>query len=156
MGSWVRTDEFFRYMQAAGFDFEVTRDPWELYVEEQEYGSLGYEGFGEWSILQGRYTLCFLFEYAARLGVVDVAYVPPEGARQDFRDLWGVDDLDFFSRYDGLLYFRLTPLGTYCLGLADEYVPTQVRARAAISVLPSLKINVTGDALNGESFSLAA
>ncbi|MCA1635128.1 MAG: hypothetical protein LC802_15910 [Acidobacteria bacterium] len=140
VNQWVKTDEFFRFMRAAGFDFEVTRDPWELYVEEQEYGSLGYEGFGKWSILQGRYALCLLFEYAATLGVIDVGYVPPEGARQDFSDLWGADDYEFFSRYDGLLYFRLTPLGAYCLGLTDKYVPTQVTARAKISVLPSLKI----------------
>lgn len=154
VGSWIETDEFFRYMRATGFDFEVTRDPWELYIEEQEYGSLGYEGFGKWSILQGRYALCLLFEYAATLGVVDVAYVPPEGARQDFRDLWGADDYEFFSRYDGLLYFRLTPLGAYCLGLTDKYVPTQVTAHATISVLPSLKINVTGEALLPEEMLL--
>lgn len=151
---WVEADEFFRYMRAAGFDFEVTRDLWELYVEEQEYGSLGYEGFGKWSILQGRYALCFLFEYAATLGVIDVAYVPPEGARQDFNDLWGADDLEFFSRYDGLLYFRLTPLGAYCLGLTDKYVPTQMTARATISVLPSLKVSVMGESLLPEERSL--
>ncbi len=154
VGGWVKADEFFRYMRAAGFDFEVTRDPWELYIEEQEYGSLGYEGFGQWSILQGRFALCFLFEYAATLGMIDVAHVPPEVARQDFRELWGADDLDFFSRYDGLLYFRLTPLGAYCMGLADKYVPTQVTARATISVLPSLRINVTGEALLPEEMLL--
>jgi hypothetical protein len=154
VNQWVKTDEFFRYMRAAGFDFEVTRDPWELYIEEQEYGSLGYEGFGKWSILQGRYALCFLFEYAATLGVIDVAFVPPEGARQDFSDLWGADDYEFFSRYDGLLYFRLTSLGAYCLGLTDKYVPTQITARATISVLPSLKINVTGEALLPEEMLL--
>jgi hypothetical protein len=154
VNQWIKTDEFFRYMRAAGFDFEVTRDPWELYIEEQEYGSLGYEGFGKWSILQGRYALCFLFEYAATLGVIDVAYVPPEGARQDFRDLWGADDYEFFSRYDGLLYFRLTSLGAYCLSLTDKYMPTQVTARATISVLPSLKINVIGAALLPEEMLL--
>jgi hypothetical protein len=154
VGRWVKTDEFFRYMRATGFDFEVTRDPWELYIEEQEYGSLGYEGFGKWSILQGRYALCFLFEYAATLGVIDVAHVPPEGARQDFSDLWGADDLEFFSRYDGLLYFRLTPLGEYCLGLTDRYVPTHATTRATISVLPSLRINVTGEPLLPEEMLL--
>jgi hypothetical protein len=154
IGGWVEADEFFRYMRATGFDFEVTRDPWELYIEEQEYGSLGYEGFGKWSILQGRYALCFLFEYAATLGVLDVAHVPPEGARPDFRDLWGADDLECFSRYDGLLYFRLTPLGAYCLGLTDRYIPTQLTARSAISVLPSLRINVTGEPLPPEEMLL--
>jgi hypothetical protein len=45
-------------MQAAGFDFEVTREPWDLYVEEQGHGSLGYEGFHDWLILQGRCAGC--------------------------------------------------------------------------------------------------
>ena len=40
-----------------------------------------------------------LFEYAATLGMIDVAYVDPEGARTDFRRLWGVDELRFLSRY---------------------------------------------------------
>lgn len=155
VGSWVTVDEFFRYMRAAGFDFEVTRDPWQLYVEELQYGSLGYEGFGKWSILQGRYALCFLFEYAATLGIIDTAYVSPVGAREDYTDLWGVDDLDFFSRYDGLLYFRLTPLGAYCFGTTTEaYKPTPLASRFSLSVLPSLKITATGEPLSPDEILL--
>ncbi len=148
VGEWVKTDDFFRFMQATGFDFEVTREPWDLYIEEHEYGSLGYEGHHEWHILQGRYALCLLFEYAATLGLIDVAYVHPAGARHDYRELWGADDLDFFSRYDGLLYFRLNPLGAYCLGLAVEYVPSPLDAKPSLSVLPSLKIVATGERLS--------
>lgn len=148
VGSWVSVNEFFRYMQAAEFDFEVTRDPWELYIVEQGYGSLGYDGFHEWRILQGRYALCLLFEYAATLGLIDVAYVPPMGARRDYTNLWGADDLEFFSRYDGLLYFRFTALGAYCLGITDTYTPTPLETRPSLSVLPSLKITVTGERLS--------
>lgn len=83
-----------------------------------------------------------------------MTYVQPEGARQDFHNLWGADDLEFFSRYDGLLYFRLTPLRAYCLGLTDRYVPTRATARAIISVLPSLKVSVTGEALLPEEMLL--
>jgi hypothetical protein len=154
IGQWVKTDDFFRFMQAAGFDFEVTREPWDLYVEEQEYGSLGYEGHHEWHILQGRFALCLLFEYAATLGLVDVAYVHPAGARHDYRELWGADDLEFFSRYDGLLYFRLNPLGAYCLGLTDEYVPSPLDAKPSLSVLPSLKIIATGERLSPDEMLL--
>lgn len=154
VGQWVKTDDFFRYMQAAGFDFEVTREPWDLYIEEQEYGSLGYQGHHEWHILQGRYALCLLFEYAATLGLVDVAYVHPAGARSDYTELWGADDLEFFSRYDGLLYFRLNPLGAYCLGLAGEYVPSPLDAKPSLSVLPSLKIVATGERLSPDEMLL--
>jgi hypothetical protein len=87
VGEWVKTDDFFRYMQAAGLDFEVTREPWALYIEEQGHGSLGYQGFHDWHILQGRYVLCLLFEYASTLGLIDVAYVSPVGARHDYTEL---------------------------------------------------------------------
>jgi len=144
VGAWVKFDDFTRFMRAAGFDFEVTYDPWTLYITDQRYGSLGYIGSHDWSVLQGRYLLCLLFEYAATLGLIDVAYLHPSGARGDFSELWGTDEMQFLSRYDGLLYFRLNPLGAYCLGLTDRYAPSRVEARAALTVLPSLQINVAG------------
>jgi hypothetical protein len=141
-GRWVKFDEFSRFMRAAGYDFEVTRDPWSLYIADAHYGSLGYQDYHGWHVLQARYALCFLFEYAATLGLIDVAYVRPERARPDYKDQWGTDDMEFLSQYDGLLYFRLNPLGAYCLGLSDEYEPSLVEAKSSITVLPSLQINV--------------
>ncbi|MET7972708.1 hypothetical protein ABZW44_06400 [Streptomyces mirabilis] len=67
------------------------------------YDSLGYDGFHDWPLLQDRYTLAVLFEYAATLGLIGIEYVPPVGAREDYRDNWGGDDLDQLSCYDGLL-----------------------------------------------------
>jgi hypothetical protein len=81
-----------------------------------------------------------LFEYAATLGVIDVAYAHPRGARHDYQDAWGIDGYDFFSRYDGLLFFRLTPLGAYCLGLTKDYAPPVVSVKGRLTILPSLKI----------------
>ena len=103
-------------MQAAGFRFEVTHDPWSLYICDPQYGSLGYDGYGGWNILKERHLLCLLFEYAAPLGMIDIAYEHPAGARGDFHGQWGTDDLTFLSRYDGLRYFRLTTLGEFILG----------------------------------------
>jgi hypothetical protein len=146
-GAWIAIDELFRYMQAAGHSFEVARDPWSLYLSDRNYGSLGYDGFHDWEILQGRYTMALLFEYAATLGLIDVAYILPVGARRDFRQLWGTDDLSYLSRYDGLLYFRLNPLGAWVLGLADRYEPKQQVAGPLLRVLPNREIAVTGSAL---------
>lgn len=67
------------------------------------YDSLGSDGFHDWPLLQDRYTLAVLFEYAATLGLIGIEYVPPVGAREDYRDNWGGDDLDQLSCYDGLL-----------------------------------------------------
>ena len=148
VGSWVAVDDFFRFMQAAAYDFNVTRNPWELYISDKEYGSLGYDGHNDFEIIEGRYILCLLFEYAATLGMVDIAYLDPKRARKDFRKLWGADDLDYFSRYDGLLCFRLNPLGAYCLGLTKSYTPQAVAERATLTILPSLRINVGGAGLS--------
>lgn len=60
VNGWVAFDEFSRYMQAVGHTFTVSRDLWTLYIEEANYGSLGYEGFGDWHIVQARYLLVFL------------------------------------------------------------------------------------------------
>lgn len=59
--------------------------------------------------------LVLLFEYAATLGLVDVRYVPPGGARSDCTNQWGGEWLGRLSRYDGLQEVRLTPLGRLCL-----------------------------------------
>ncbi|HEX4797501.1 MAG TPA: hypothetical protein VH370_27150 [Humisphaera sp.] len=143
-GRWIALDEFSRHMRAAGHEFEVSSDPWSLYIAEQQYGSLGYEGYGGWNILQLRYLLCVLMEYAATLGLVDVAFVPPAGARPDYGSMWGTDDMAFFSRYDGFMFMRTTPLGAYALGLEGSYAPPPMEARKVIRVEPDLHVVATG------------
>ncbi len=142
VGRWVEVEEFSRYMRAAGFEFEVTRDCWSLYISDPEYGNFGYDGYGGWNILQERYLLCLLFEYAAPLGIIDICYEHPDGARSDYRVQWGTDDLVFLSRYDGLRYFRLTPLGAFILGLTDAYMPGAEKPQVSLTVLPNKKIHV--------------
>ena len=146
-GKWIAVNELFRQMRATDLTFEVTRNPWDLYISSPHYGSLGYQGFHDWRILQARYCLCVLFEYAATLGLIDVAYISPYGARPDYGDLWGTDDLAFFSRYDGLVYFRINPLGAYCLGLATDYRPSIPETQAVLRVLPNLEIATVGEPL---------
>jgi len=140
VGRWVQVDEFFRFMQAAELDFAVTRHPWHLYLGGPEYGNLGFAGDRSWNVLQGRYVLCLLFEYAATLGLVDVAFTDPRGARRDFIDLWGADDLEFLSRYDGLEYIRLNPLGAYCLDQAETYGPAAPPVRTALTLFTDLRV----------------
>jgi hypothetical protein len=140
LGAWIRFEDFSRHLVASGQDFEVTRQAWDLYICDAHYGSLGHSGFHDWNILQQRYLACLLFEYAATLGLIDVAYVEPWQVERDFSSLWGTDDLSFLSRYDGLLWFRVNTLGAYCMGLADTYDVPALAARTALTVLPSLQI----------------
>lgn len=78
-GEWMSIDGLFTDMRAAGLNPVVHRSEralWKLYLEDPQYGSLGYDGHHGWSLLQGRYTLAVLFEYAATLGLIDIEYVP--------------------------------------------------------------------------------
>jgi len=155
---WIAFDEFSRFTRASGYTFQVARDSWPLYIGNSRYGSLGYSGYGGWNILQGRYMLAFLFEYAATMGLVDVAYIHPSGAREDYGDLWGVDDLDCLSRYDGLLYIRVNGLGAWCLEMTDEYALTPPDVQHTLKVLPNMDVVATeplppGDTLFLELFA---
>ncbi|MCP4543008.1 MAG: hypothetical protein GY832_38315 [Chloroflexi bacterium] len=154
---WIALDEFSRFMRASGCTFEVSRDLWSLYISDRHYGNLGYSGYGGWHVVQGRYIMAFLFEYVATMGLIDVAYIHPSGARKDY-DQWGTDDLDCLSRYDGLLHIRINGLGAWCLGLTDEYEPAPLEVRQTLQVLPNMEIVETeplspGDVLILEQFA---
>jgi hypothetical protein len=88
---------------------------WRLYVADSYYGSLGHAGPRAWDLVEGRYALCVAFEYAATAGLLDVAYTDPRGARDDYRALWGADQLSCLSRYDGLVAVRVNDLGAAVL-----------------------------------------
>jgi hypothetical protein len=88
---------------------------WRLYLTDSYYGSLGHAGPAAWDVLEGRYALCVLFEYAATLGVIDVTYTDPRGAREDYWGLWGADEYPCLSRYDGLVAVRVNELGAAVL-----------------------------------------
>jgi hypothetical protein len=137
---WVAIDELFRAAKVLGRSLQVSRNQWQLYIAEHYYGNLGKWGSHEWELLEGRYFLALLFEYAATLGLVDVAYINPQGARSDHSDRWGTDDLSCLSRYDGLHFIRINALGMWCLGLAPDYEPEAVAAEALLQVLPNLDV----------------
>lgn len=145
---WIGVDALFTTMRQGSMSPTIARGEmalWKLYLIDAQYGSLGYDGFHAWEILEGRYTLAVLFEYAGTLGLLDLDYVHPTGARQDFHDNWGGDNLDTLSRYDGLQAIRLTALGRYALGLTDTYQPPAGKAQAQLlKVLPTLDVVATG------------
>ena len=142
VGRWVSADEFWHYIIAADYDFDVTLEPQRLYIVDRHYGTLDH---AKWSTIQGRYILCLLLEYAATLGMIDVAISPPAGARGDFMDYGNTEELEYLSRYDGLWHFRLSPLGAYCLELADQYEPSIAPSQGALTVFPDRRVRTLGE-----------
>lgn len=158
---WIAVDDLFSRMRRANISPTIARNEtalWKLYLVDPQYGSLGYAGHHDWEILEGRYTMAILFEYAGTLGLVDLDYIQPAGAREDFRDNWGSDDLDALSRYDGLRSIRLNTLGAYALGLTDTYRPVDSDAAdgAPLKVLANLDIVAAGDIPAADRLLLSA
>jgi len=137
---WFAFDEFSRFVRASGRRFEVSRNLWTLYIEDSYYGCLMYDTPKRWHIVQARYLLAFLFEYIATMGLIDIAFIPPSMARKDYGDLWGVEDVDCLSQYDGLLYLRINGLGSWCLGLNEDYIPSPIDAQNVLKVLPNFDV----------------
>lgn len=138
-GRWIEIDAFFKFLIASGNNITVTRNSWKLYIAEAHYGSLGYDHVA-WHQIKGRFTMAFLLEYAATLGIIDVALIPPWHARSDFGDLWGADDLSCLSRYDGLIAIRLNSLGAWILGNRKKYEPV-FHDEPCFQVLPNMEIS---------------
>lgn len=144
VGQWVLFNDLQRFLIASHQTFTVSRNPENLYITEPGYGNL-YDMVGVWSILESAYLRSVLFEYAATLGLLDIAFIPPYDAPSgEWQSFWGVDDLSFLSRYDGLIAFRLTPLGAFCLGLTADYDAPEITADTTLRVLPNLDIVITG------------
>jgi hypothetical protein len=138
VGRWIELTDLFRYIIAVGYEFEVSRNPESLTLAG--YGSL-YDD-SSFLILEARYILCFLFEYVSTLGLIDVAYIHPDDGVFNFqKDV----NMNYYyggclSRYDGLMYFRLTPLGAYFLGLSDRYTPATSPPKQVLRILPNLEV----------------
>jgi hypothetical protein len=117
-GAWTGVGKVLGILRAQRPPLVATRSLralWRLYVLDSYHGSLGHAGPRAWDLVEGRYALCVLFEYAATTGLIDVAYTDPRGARDDYRALWGADQLDCLSRYDGLVTLRVNELGAAVL-----------------------------------------
>ncbi|MDJ0577197.1 MAG: helicase-associated domain-containing protein [Xenococcaceae cyanobacterium MO_234.B1] len=152
IGKWIDIREFSHYIQAVGYEFSIRLTTDSFSLENSSFIEIGLsQKFSDssssyyWEALEGRYLLCFLFEYMATLGLLDVAYVHPGKAKVGWSKIF---EERFFSSYDGLIYFRLNALGAYCLGLTKEYTPPVVEVSSEAKVLPNLEIVVTGEVLS--------
>lgn len=145
VGRWIELDEFFRYIRAEGQSPVVERnEPSRLHIgSSAEYGWLGYAGVDYWDVVIGSYLRAVLWEYAATLGLVDIAYTRPEETPHRFATVYGLDEYEFLSRYDGLLGLRLTNLGAFVVGVSPGYQrPTAREGPPVLKLLPTLDVVV--------------
>ncbi len=140
---WIDIEELGRFMRASGNSFEVARDPWKLYFYDSNYGSLGYDGCGDWNILQERYIKTLFLEYYATIGLIDIIETTPSDAECDWGSIWGLDSEDYISIYDGLLAFRINNLGAYVFGITSEYETVEEETPSLFEILPNNDIVVT-------------
>jgi hypothetical protein len=147
IGQWVAVGDFWNYMIASGTDFEVSRSPQNL-----SNPTIGPLDDAPWLVLQARYGLCLLFEYAATLGIIDVAYIHPADIVLIHNPEYGRSA--FLSRYDGLMHFRLTPLGAYCLGVSPDYNPIAPTVQPVLQVLDNLELVITGKLTTADTLML--
>ena len=68
--------------------------------------------------------------------------------------MWGTDELVCLSRYDGLQYFRLNPLGAYCLGLAETWEPSLPAARTSLTIFPDRRLHASAPPATDERLML--
>jgi hypothetical protein len=137
VGKWVKYTEFCRYIQAAGYELVVARSLDNLTINgsSNEYYETAF------SLVEARYLSCFLFEYAATLGLVDISFLHPDDGHVNFdEEERSYYDNEAMSRYDGLAYFRLTPLGAYILGKVDKYTPAVLPQKQNLRILPNLEV----------------
>lgn len=132
---WVSFDDYLRLMAVERQFFNVTSEPYSLYIGDSTYGRIHDDIF-----LTNVYTRCLMMEYFATLGIVDIAYVTPDNAQDNYYDRWGQYDLDYLSVYDGLKHIRLTKLGAYVLGVIDTYTDVSDSTKTSIVLLPKNRV----------------
>jgi hypothetical protein len=144
VGEWLEYEEAHRVAVASGEEWDVlAEDAGVLYFAELQYGVINDLGG-----LNSQWLRAVFLESFATLGLFDVGYVYPHWLWPDLGDSWGIDDLSYCGRYDGLLYVRLNPLGAYALGYTDRYEAAIAAGPKALQILPDLEVRGAAVSLN--------
>lgn len=137
---WVSIEEANRVLYALGEDGRAYGDGGMcLYIGELQYGHLS----GQETDIGRIYFRQLISASLATLGLVDLGYAYPHYLHPELNGSWGLDDEVYVTRYDGVKYIRVTPLGRFCLGVDSAYDPPEFEQRALFKVLPNLDIVVT-------------
>lgn len=119
-GEWISVEAFYGAIKIWHLEPEIEAPGSRgLYLHHPLYGRLeDYPRSVRRALVTGLYLNALLMESLGSIGAVDLLFLPAEdaGLRVPHPGLSGP-----FSRYDGLAYFRINPLGAYLLGQASAY-----------------------------------
>ncbi len=129
--AWLSVDDFFTALKLWQHDFEV--DPELNAIDDMNGRKMSIDELKDpWRAVQGAYTLVILFEILGSIGALDLAYTEPQHAPPFLEaptESWQ-RPITPYTRYDGLTYFRINPLGAYLLGHTRRYyLPKSISER---------------------------
>lgn len=141
-GKWISLLEFCRYMQVQYPSYQVASYLGEIKIGDNAAPLMHLSS--QWPYLEATYVKYFLMEIVATLGMIEIRYHQAIFNDQDEASWW---DIDFISTYDGLYAFRITKLGSYCLGLIKEVPHMEEKKEKLFHVMPNLEITAVVDQL---------
>ncbi|MCX6050363.1 MAG: hypothetical protein NT075_35150 [Chloroflexi bacterium] len=138
---WIPIQEFYRALIIWHFDFDLEEGhEAKLYVGYKR--EVNYRGWADrnsqWLLTKGLYVNAVLWEYLGTLGVLDLLYLHPEDAQFPAEAYY--QEEEYYSRYDGLKYFRINNLGAYLLGQANTYEHRRPVDEPLFTIAPDLSI----------------
>lgn len=141
-GRWISVFNFIDFIIMNGDFFDIVKKPEYIKVDTDNYyihDNDYYEKY--WFAVNGRFIMAFLMEYAASIGIVDIKITRPwYSHRKKQHALILYNKYSCLSRYDGLQYFRITPLGEYVLGNKGSYEGIPIKEEDLFNVLPNLDL----------------
>ncbi|NOZ48753.1 MAG: hypothetical protein GXP37_01740 [Chloroflexi bacterium] len=127
---WISMADFFTAIKLWQFDFEIDTDGSLDAIDDSSGRKLKIDALRDpWRAKQGAYVLIILMELLGSIGALELAYTEPQHAPpllETPTENWQ-RPAQPYSRYDGLTYFRINPLGAYLFGQTHRYsLPVQI------------------------------
>ncbi len=140
-GRWYQISDVISYCRQEGGDFSVIdwSSSW-----ASVFSAYDPRDTRSWMLLQGRYLLVFFFYIAATLGIIDVAYHPPQGVRGDYSQAFINYRLPYLTPADGLASIRITNLGAVILGQTIRHYSNSRSPQKALSYRSGLILESAG------------
>lgn len=144
-GEWLSTDDFFTALKLWQFSFEVDLEGDLNAIDDSDGRKLDTSALRDpWRAVQGAYVLNVLWETLGSLGALDLAYTEPQHAPpllETPSESWQ-RPIQPYSRYDGLKYFRINPLGAYLFGHSNRYSLPEICTAAFLHIDETLALHL--------------